>query len=403
MEEDKTDNLNEVENQVKKAKYNYPPTSKNNTKCILITIGVILMEALTIIICYFIFRGIDVKKNQEDPLKKDNNNNNCEIGEEDKCLTCSTIKNECSSCNFRYLLIDGKCIPNYSFRAEYKTTYNDENVTLIYYLPYDFYSRYNDSKILEMAVDGKEVTPSRIYNFKSPGIHKVYFTLNITNNDCFYSMFKNNKHLTSIYFSQNFNTENIKFMNGMFYNCESLTSIYLSYFNTSQVQTLNYMFRGCKSLTSINISNFDTSEVVRMEEMFYGCDILTSIEISNFDTSKVKTMNHMFYDCKSLVSVNLNNFNTFNVNNISKMFSNCESLTSIDISNFNIQNITDMSSLFDNCTKLSFIDISSFYNISDINESIFNNVAPKGKIKINENLINFIKDIIPENWEIITN
>ena len=74
-------------------------------------------------------------------------------------------------------------------------------------------------------------------------------------------------------------------MEGMFYNCYSLTSINLSNFDTSKVNNMNSMFYGCSSLTSINLSNFNTSKVNDMDFMFYGCSKLQFIDISYFSIS----------------------------------------------------------------------------------------------------------------------
>ena len=45
--------------------------------------------------------------------------NNCEIREEEKCLTFSEIENKCTSCNPSYILVDGKCEPLFTFKATY--------------------------------------------------------------------------------------------------------------------------------------------------------------------------------------------------------------------------------------------------------------------------------------------
>ena len=51
----------------------------------------------------------------------------CETGEKEKCFTCSK-ENICSSCNDDYILVNGKCIFAYSFRATY---YTDKDVQTI--------------------------------------------------------------------------------------------------------------------------------------------------------------------------------------------------------------------------------------------------------------------------------
>ena len=57
---------------------------------------------------------------------------------------------------------------------------------------------------------------------------------------------------------------NIYNCNEMFYNCQDITEIDLSYFNTSEVTNMTYMFLRCTKLTSLNLSNFNTSKVTNM-------------------------------------------------------------------------------------------------------------------------------------------
>ena len=71
--------------------------------------------------------------------------NSCDIGEDDKCLSCDEGINKCSKCNTGYKLENGKCILNYSFKATYfvdsKTNVNLININC-------------KSKIKEVIIDG---------------------------------------------------------------------------------------------------------------------------------------------------------------------------------------------------------------------------------------------------------
>ena len=40
----------------------------------------------------------------------------------------------------------------------------------------------------------------------------------------------------------------------MFFNCNSLKNISLSYFNTENISEMDFLFQGCVSLTSLNLS-----------------------------------------------------------------------------------------------------------------------------------------------------
>ena len=58
--------------------------------------------------------------------------------------------------------------------------------------------------------------------------------------------------------------------------------------------------------------------------------------------------------------------------------------------------------MFGFCSNVKFIDISSFKD-AKIYDNIFYEIADYGTIKVHENFINKIKNIIPYSWEIILN
>ena len=60
--------------------------------------------------------------------------------------------------------------------------------------------------------------------------------------------------MNSINFSFLFDTQNVEDMGYMFYGCENLKYIDLSYFNLINVTNMNGMLQGYKSLISIVIS-----------------------------------------------------------------------------------------------------------------------------------------------------
>ena len=195
-------------------------------------------------------------------------------------------------------------------------------------------------------------------------------------------MFRKDTSLTNITFGDNFNTANVTSMNGVFWDCNSLTSIDLSNFNTSNVTDINNMFAECSSLIALDLSNFDTSNVTSMGNlynysyggMFRNCKSLTSLDLSNFDTSKVKQMSDMFRGCSNLTNLNLSNFNTSSATSMADMFGECSKLTSLDLSSFDTSNVTDMVMMFDGCSSLTSLDLSSFNtsNVTDMISMFFN-------------------------------
>ena len=171
-------------------------------------------------------------------------------------------------------------------------------------------------------------------------------------------MFYNCQNLSSLDLSYYFNTTNVTNMACMFFNCQNLSSLDLSYFNTTNVTNMYTMFEGCKALTSLDLTNFNTAKVTNMSYMFYGCSALTSLNLSKFDTQKVKDMRSMFYNCNSLTLLDVSNFNTQKVENMHGMFYNCKSLITLDLSKFDTQNVTNMDIMFWNSSALSTIYVS---------------------------------------------
>ena len=169
-----------------------------------------------------------------------------EKGIDENCLEYNNNTNKCSLCKNRYKLYNGNCllIEKYSFRAIYRTDYNNENINLInsIYL----------KNIKEMIVDSIIVVPKINYSFDLTGYHTLYFTLNIKEKNSLSSMFKNINKIISIYFTSYFNTTDIIYMDFMFSGCVNLTFINLRDLITKNVITMNSMFSGCSSLISIN-------------------------------------------------------------------------------------------------------------------------------------------------------
>ena len=113
----------------------------------------------------------------------------------------------------------------------------------------------------------------------------------------------------------------LRYIDHMFYNCKSLTSVAL--FDTSNVSSFSYVFAGCSKLTSVPL--FNTSKTTNMEYMFFRCSSLVDIPL--LDTSKTTNMYYMFYNCSALTTVPA--LDVSNVTDMNNMFSGCSSLKSI--------------------------------------------------------------------------
>ena len=216
-------------------------------------------------------------------IKSTSDSNLCQIktGTEAFCLTGDTENNECSSCNIGYVLEEGKCVLDYDIKATFKTRTKNEEVKLIQ----KFYPQ-----VESMIIDGNKLDkPVKTYTFVTKGEHTVLYKLNLPNDGSLVSLFEGIRNMISISFTEKFETNFITKMNRMFYNCESLKSIDLSYVNTKNVDDMNYMFYQCLELGSIDLSKVRSNNVDDVSYLFENCISLTSIDISNFTNSLIDT------------------------------------------------------------------------------------------------------------------
>ena len=170
------------------------------------------------------------------------------------------------------------------------------------------------------------------------------------------------------------NTENVKDMRGMFYECICLENLDLSKFDTKKVTNMRNMFYNCQKLKTLDLSSFETDMVTNMESMFYNCILLNTLKLTNkFNTQKVEDMCSMFNSCKELKTINLSGFDTQNVEDMSKMFNLCKSLESLDLSNFNTLKVTLMDNMFSQCLQLTSLDLSNFdtQKVTNMNNMFF--------------------------------
>ena len=143
-----------------------------------------------------------------------------------------------------------------------------------------------------------------------------------------------------------FNTENIKYMNGLFYNCSSNNEL-------------------------PDISNFNTKNVVNMSYMFYNCNSLYSLpDISKWNTEKLLDASHMFQNCGSLWSLpDISKWNMNNVNKINEMFKNCEMLNNWPkLSRWKFKEDAERDNIFQGCILLDLMydKYKGFGNIKKI-------------------------------------
>ena len=159
------------------------------------------------------------------------------------------------------------------------------------------------------------------------------------------------------------NADNLSDMSYMFCNCHNLNEV-KNLNVTSATMSLQLMFYQCKMLIQLDLSNWDTSNVKNMQGVLQGCTSLINLDISNWDTNNVIDMNSAFRNCGSLSLLNLSNFNIDNVTKIGYMFDGCSSLITLDLSNWNTDKVTNKTNIFTYCPNLQYIRCN---NTSTIN------------------------------------
>ena len=351
----------------------------------------------------------------EDTVDHDDNKDECEIGEEEKCLTCDENKKECKTCNIGFKLVQGKCKTDYFMKVVYFTKQENDKIQII-----------NDySDVAYMFIEGKKIIPNDFnYQFKEEGYQIVYFQFK---EQYYYKsqLFTNNKHIKSVVFSD-FNEYQIGIqLNSMFAGCIELTSVdfsKLSYTYESDTKYAlarlgtRYMFDGCINLKIINIKNLKAFGTTSY--MLNNCKSLTSIDLSNFDISNIFYFDNMFTNCTSLQTINLKGFKLDMGYSIESMFKNCYSLKYLDLSAFKPLNLRYMNSAFYNCsslTSINFLDLFSddlydmsylFYNCSslkEINIIDLNTKKVKNMQSMFEGCTTLTSIIIVSNFEINNN
>ncbi len=194
------------------------------------------------------------------------------------------------------------------------------------------------------------------------------------------NMFTSLTSLQEIEFGDNFNTENVTSIYGMFQSSgiTNLEDLDLEHFNTDGVTNMGNLFYGCSQLGTGNQtitfpSTFNTEHVTMMDHMFYDCSSMTSLSFpENFNTASVWNMQAMFSGCSSLTSLNLSTFNTANVTTMFDMFAACTNLATINcgsgdnVIDLNTSSVTTMEGMFRNCRHLTSLSFGRNFNTSSV-------------------------------------
>ena len=203
---------------------------------------------------------------------------------------------------------------------------------------------------------------------------KIKFLENIIDINC---MFKRCKMLSLVKNFEKFNSQNLRYVNSLFYGCSSLQKIddIFNLDSENNITNISRIFYNCLLLKTLpDISKWNTNNVIDISFLFYGCSKLEYLsDISNWNISNVKDISGLFYGCSSLLSLpDISKWNTNNVNNMSGLFCACSSLNSLpDISKWNTNNVNNMSGLFYGCSSLLFLPDISKWNTNNVNNMSF--------------------------------
>lgn len=235
--------------------------------------------------------------------------------------------------------------------------------------------------------------------------------------------------LTSIEGIEYLNTSSVTDMSIMFASCSELASLDLSYFDTSNVTEMVGMFQDCVKLTTIYVSNnFQTNQVQNSENMFNNCTSLEGIipcngldkidkTYANFTNGYFLAVPYvkidgtsMYFKCDGNVkpegAYSLNegtqtpgwskkaseisyvgfdeSFKYIRPTSCYKWFSGFSYLKALDLSYLNTSKVTNMSEMFKGCSRLNKINVSDKFttdNVQSSNEMFAGCTSLEGLIK----------------------
>jgi surface protein len=182
---------------------------------------------------------------------------------------------------------------------------------------------------------------------------------NLTGVSSMAAMFKNCSLLNSPTNINEWNTENITDMSGMFAYTDSFNQP-IGKWNTSSVTDMSHMLISAEAFNQ-PIGKWNTSSVTNMYGMFWGAESFNQ-PIGNWNTENVTNMSQMFSYALDFDKP-LEKWNTANVTNMYGMFWGAESFNQ-PIGNWNTENVTNMHGMF--ASAASFNQPIEIWNTSSV-------------------------------------
>lgn len=130
----------------------------------------------------------------------------------------------------------------------------------------------------------------------------------------------------------------------------STEAITVNYEVTSDDEGLFAKFSSVSSFK--DIKNLKLEHPTSLRGMFYNCNVVKALDLSWLDGEGLTDMQSMFNGCESLARVNLSSFNSEKVTNMKMLFKNCYSMQEIKLgSKFTYIPVNENGSMFQDTAK----------------------------------------------------
>lgn len=135
-------------------------------------------------------------------------------------------------------------------------------------------------------------------------------------------------------------TSNVAYAGGMFWDASSFRGMGLENWNTSQMISCQYMFYGARSMNA-NVSQWDVSHITSFDSMFDGAASFIGIGIDLWNVTNAIKMDRMFQDALAF-NPNLSLWDISKVKSMISMFDGAQSFQGIGLQHWPIVNPTEI-------------------------------------------------------------
>lgn len=195
------------------------------------------------------------------------------------------------------------------------------------------------------------------------------------------SYFFHNSEITSIDLTE-LETEHLRNINGLFYNCKKLKEVDLSEKILKNIVDLPFLFAECDELEKVNLNNTDFSSASTLKGTFFQCNKLKTIELNNTKLNRKLILDRTFYSCDLLTTINLNEVD-FGASDelelsLEKTFGNCSELMYVRLPDKPI-NVKDFIEVFSVCRNINYINLKEmkFSNKTKVDHPFIGTISLK--------------------------